>query len=241
MTYGLGQSNTLLTLGLVSSLTAVTTERVIPLITELDSFEIVRDKIAEILALETVLQQNQATAEGLDPEGWRFRVYKERMRPWDIYRDSSDKSPIVNVWYDSDSTDKGKSNNRTQWHHTGRYNVDCIAYAVSEETATGHMPGDEAAALAAHKIGRIVRRILVHNKYDNFGLSEVVWDRWLSDRQSFKPTDKGAQNVRGFRLAFDVEYNEAITLQPENLIELIDVNFLHEPNGQVMARLRYEV
>jgi hypothetical protein len=223
-----------------------TREWIIPLVTDMDGFEIVRDRIAEILALETASQQAIAAAAGYDPNDWKFLVYAERIDPWELYRDGADKTPIVNVWYDSDVFDKSTSNNTTRQTTTSQFNIDCYAWAPSRQTVDGHAPGDESAAKIAHKIGRFVRRFLMHPKYERLGFSgygDPVWDRWVANRTAFQPQsgNLAVQNVMGLRVSLEVRHNETVELEEPETLELINIKLYHEPDGLVRAELRYEV
>jgi hypothetical protein len=219
-------------------------EQIIPLVETPDGFELVRDKIAEILAKETLLQQSQAQAAGYDPDGWKFSVYEERSRPWEVYRDCVETTPIVNIWYDTDSFDRATSNSEDRQKTTSIYHIDCFAYATSQQTEDGHSPGDESAAKAAHRIGRLVRRILMHPKYESLGFSDdenPIWYRWVTSRLAFQPTSSNVpiQNVMGFRIDLEVQHNEYIELYPEVNLEQIMIQLFHEPDDQVRAELFY--
>jgi hypothetical protein len=219
-------------------------EQIIPLVETPDGFELVRDKIAEILAKETLLQQSQAQAAGYDPYDWKFSVYEERSRPWEVYRDCVETTPIVNIWYDTDSFDRATSNSEDRQKTTSIYHIDCFAYATSQQTEDGHSPGDESAAKAAHRIGRLVRRILMHPKYESLGFSDdenPIWYRWVTSRLAFQPTSSNIpiQNVMGFRIDLEVQHNEYIDLYSEVNLEQIMIQLFHDPNDQVRAELFY--
>jgi hypothetical protein len=212
----------------------------------MDGFEIVRDRIAEILALETASQQALAAAAGYDPDDWKFLVYAERIDPWELYRDGADKTPIVNVWYDSSTFDKPTSNSITRQAAKSQYNVDCYTWAPSRATVDGHAPGDESSAKGVHKVGRLIRRFLMHPKYRRLGFSndgEPVWSRWVSDLTPFQPQsgNPAVQNVMGLRVALEVHHNETIDLEEPPTLELINIKVYHEPDGLVRAELRREV
>lgn len=216
---------------------------VIPLITQPAGFETVVDQIAEVLAFECAAQQVQATAAGFDPTEWAFKVYKERNTPWDQYLSCTDKTPMVNIWYDSATPDKSRSDHSIEQVHEGRFNVDCYAYATATQTDDGHTPGDEASAASAHKIARIVIGILMHWKYRYLGDGDVICDRWLSSINSMKPPSDNAavQRITGVRLTFDIDYLQSAVFGPEETIELVNINYHHEADGQTVAALRYEV
>lgn len=219
-------------------------EQIIPLVETPDGFELIRDKIAEILAKETLFQQSQAETAGYDPDDWKFLVYAERNRPWEIYRDGGETTPIVNIWYDTDSFDRSTSNSEDRQKTTSVYHIDCFAYSASKQTEDGHTPGDESAAKSAHRIGRLVRRIIMHPKYESLGFSDEenpIWYRWVTSRLAFQPTSSNGpiQNIMGFRIDLEVQHNECIDLYQEVNLEQIMIQLFHEPDDQVRAELFY--
>ena len=143
----------------------------IPLIDSRDNWEIIRDKIQEILALESAAQVVLATDAGRqNPEYWDFDTYTERAAPWEAFRDGASTTPIVNIWTTKSDADPTSSNRSRRQKHSTRYNLDAYAYAVSEETESGHIPGDRAAAFAVHRLMRLIRNILMHDKYTYLGM-----------------------------------------------------------------------
>jgi hypothetical protein len=210
----------------------------IPLIDKFDNFEIVRDKVAEILAAETVSQQDLATTALLDPDDFKFDVYIERINPWD----SVGSTPIVNVWFNRSPLDKGGSNSSTRQKHVSSINCDIYAQKETEETYDGHTSGDEAASKAAQRVARLVRNILMHDDYRLLNLTGVVWSRWVTEITMFQPTsgNQVIQHVVACRVALDVEHNEEMVFHDEsNLIEGVNVKFYKEPDGLLRAELNY--
>ncbi|MCK9556233.1 hypothetical protein M0R36_10545 [bacterium] len=213
----------------------------IPLINKNDGFETVRDAIASILATETAAQQVLAAAAGQDPDDYKFRVFAERAAPWEIFG-SDDVTPIVNVWFDGSNYDPSTSNVSTRQKGTSRFNIDVYSRAVSTETEGGHSPGDEAAAKAAHNAAKLVRNILMHDKYKYLGLQGTVWRRWLTSLTTFQP---GAgtlpvENVVAVRLALEVDHNETIDLEDHEILEIVNVKMYHDSvDGQLIAELQF--
>jgi hypothetical protein len=221
----------------------------IPLIDGPDNWEIIRDKIGEILATENAAQIVLATAEygAAAAEAWRFSTYLERSNPWEAFKSTT--TPIVNVWVDRSQPDLGSSNRSTRQKHTTRYNIDIYAYAKTEETAGGQTPGDKGAALVAHRVIRLLRNILMHDKYTylalrpNVDTNGCVWGRWLSDFEIFQPVDGGGrpvQRVVGARLHLDVEHNEIIDLAAQETLEIISVEIQRGEDDMVIAELEYD-
>lgn len=185
-----------------------------------DSFEVVRDKIAAILLLESQAQVALATAAGKpDPSLWKLRIFTERSNPWDEWPEAEepgsqsdiDATPIVNVSFDSDTFDKARGNIVSQQQADGVFNVDVYGRGISAgDGSTGHVPGDQAAALEAARALRLVRSILLSAPYVNLGLRGLVGNRWVGSRTSLQPArgDRPVQHVMAARLALQVSYLE---------------------------------
>jgi hypothetical protein len=212
----------------------------IPLITERDGFEIVRDKIAQAITDEIALQQALAIVAELDPNDWKVDTYLERSRPWEVFRDSPEtQTPIVNVWYDSSPTELNASNLSTRQNMTSVFNIDCLAYSKAKADGSGFIAGDEQAAKNAHKTARLVRQILMHDKYRYLELRTFVGRRYVQSRTAFQPNDgnQAVQNVMGVRLALAVKHDEYISLADFNNLEQVFVEMKFEPDGQVIASM----
>ena len=181
------------------------------LIDKQDSFEIVRDQIALILANEVINQKALATAASIDPTPWDIRIFLERANIWESFRRSEDARPIVNIWFDSFSILEGQSNLSERQTNEVSYNIDCYGYGVSsDDGATGHNPGDEVSALeVAHTI-RLVRNILMASINQYLQLQGLVGQRRISNCQSFQPEsgNQAALQVTGARMVLGVRLNE---------------------------------
>jgi hypothetical protein len=222
----------------------------LPLIDKQDGFEIVRDKIAQILADETVNQQALATGAGKDPALWKFRVYLERANAWEQYLDVpvADQSPIVNVWYSNDTFPENAGNVIKRQKAEGIFNIDCYGYAeAADDGATGHLPGDRETALVSHRALKLVRNILMaaENIYLGIGNRDggPVWGRWPQSRETFHPELNGRaiQNIVGSRLSLRVEYNETSPQVDEStLLEQVFVDIKRASDGQVIAEADYD-
>ncbi|MBE9491119.1 MAG: hypothetical protein IMY67_12545, partial [Bacteroidetes bacterium] len=120
------------------------------LIDKTDNFEIVRDKIAQILADEVASQQALAVTAGKDPLLWDLNIYTERNNPWEKWLNQNDDvTPIVNVWFENYNTDEGSTVLSSQSVISSKYNIDIYGLGVSKDNSGGgHYAGDEESARA---------------------------------------------------------------------------------------------
>jgi hypothetical protein len=211
------------------------------LIDKQDNYEIVRDKVAQILADEIANQQTLAGNAGKDPALWTFTVYTERSNPFILARENAGgvtgENEIVNVWLDNSNFIDGNPVNRKQ--PTTAINIDCISVKSSTDNPAGGITqsADERASLDAERIGRLVRNILMADEYTYLDLRKTVANRWISRMQKFQPDrdDRPVENAMGFRVVLEVshlEYSPQAT--PEDL-ELIITDIKRGETGEVLA------
>ena len=210
------------------------------LIDKQDTFEVVRDKIAQILADESASQQALAALAAKDPEQWRLRVFTERSQPWEPWFISdapSDRAPIVNVWYDSGSFDSRSGDTIKTQLHQATYNIDCYGLGVATDTLAGHDSSDELAAKEAQRVARLVRNILMSGVYTRLGLLGTVFGRRVNTLSVFQPSmgDNPAFSVVGARLSFNVDFNEISPQVAGEPLELISIDLTRASDGAVLA------
>ena len=217
------------------------------LIDKQDTFEIVRDQIAQILADEVASQMAIATNEAKDPDDWKLRIFTERSNPWEQFQNPDeanfDDSPIVNVWFDSDNFDMSASNILERQKTEAVYNMNCYGYGRSKDDGgTGHIPGDKEAAFEVQRALRLVRNILMAAEYTYLGLRGVVWQRWPQSITVFQP-QQDARNVSqlvGARVAFRVVFNE-FSPQVESVeLEAVRVDVKRTEDGEIVAQAGYD-
>ena len=214
------------------------------LIDKQDAVEIVRDQIAAILALEVASQMSLATAAGKDPELWKLRVFQERATPWEnLPSKTQDRSPIVNVWWDSCTFDMSASNVVGRQKSSASINIDCYGYGKSANNpGGGHVAGDQSAAEVAQRAVRLVRNILMAGEYTYLGLRGVVWRRWVDNISIFQPQQdsENVHHIVGARLSFRVEFNEySPQVQPVTL-ELLSVDVKRTENDEIVVEADYD-
>lgn len=179
-----------------------------------DTFEIVRDQIAAILALESESQQALATAAAKDPRQWALKVYLERSNPWSDWIDNppqADAVPIINVSWQDFAPDPSGSSAVSGGRTFGTYHVDCYGYGKSADIeGGGHKPGDEAAGLEIARIVRLVRRFLFSGHDTYLQLRGTIARRQLRSATSFDIPEgqRGAQHIVAARLVLAVDFFE---------------------------------
>lgn len=214
------------------------------LIDKQDNFESIRDEIAAILAIEIANQQILAAAAGKDPTEWKLRIFTERSNPWEQFlNEQSDKSPLVNVWFDNSNFDPKASNILERQKTEAIFNIDCYGYGVSSDVpAGGHTPGDKEAAFEVHRALRLVRNILMAAEYTYLGLRGLVWSRWPRSITAFQPEIGGRQmqQIVGARLAFRVVFNEFSPQIPTVELELVSIDVKRTEDGEIVIEADYD-
>lgn len=211
------------------------------LITGQDNLERVRDRIAEILVLESAAQQVLAAAASQDPDLWKLRVFVERSAPWEAWQTdpedaSYDPAPLVNVSFDSASYNERSSNTIARQSKSVTYTIDCYGQGYSHATESGHDPGDEAAAFEAQRALRLVRRILMASVHNYLGLRGTVGKRFPQGEEAFTPPID-AQNVvrvQAVRMRLVVDMNEMSPQFEPGEIEIINTEVTRAEDGEIL-------
>lgn len=215
------------------------------LIDKQDSFEIVRDQIVAILVSEVASQQALAITAGKDPALWKLRIFKERTNPqeeWLNETPPADRSPLVNVWFDTADYEASKSNAKQRQFSAGTFNIDCLGLGVSANIpAGGHTAGDEQAAIEVQRAYRLVRNILMAAEYLRLDLPGLVGDRWPQSVTAFQPQidSQTVQQVAGLRLALRVTFNEFSPQFVPETLELVSVEVKQSGSGEVFLTADY--
>lgn len=221
------------------------TAKITTLITTQETSEIIRDKIAAILAEEIANQQVLAAGEP-DPTLWKLRIYLERANPWEAFQDATDAtidtSPLVNVSLDRVDYKMSSGGVVDNQAATAIYHLDCYALGVSAEQGAGHIAGDEAAALAAQRAKRLTRQIVMAGVYTYLGLRKTVWRRWLQTEESFTPAfdNRALQQIGAVRLSLAVDFAEMSPQVQAVTLEQINATIKRAEDGQVVATATYD-
>lgn len=213
------------------------------LIDKQDNFELVRDQIAGILTLEIAAQMALATAAAKNADDWKLRIYTERYNPWEQFlNDDTDKSPIVNVWYDNSTFDESGSNIVERQKTVGIFNIDCYGYGVSSDSGAGHKPGDREAAFEVQKALRLVRNILMAAENTYLQMRGLVWQRWPQSINIYQPqqNDRPVQNIVAGRVAFRVLFNEFSPQVVGDVLEYLAVDVKRAEDGSIYFEADYD-
>ena len=213
------------------------------LIDKQDNVEIIRDQIAAILVTEIANQQVLAVAAAKDPDDFKLRIFTERSNPWEQFlNNQTDRSPLVNIWFDNSNYDPSASNGIERQKTTAVYNIDCYGYGQSADlVAGGHTPGDEEASFEVQRALRLVRNILMAAENTYLQLQGLVWQRWPQSITVFQPQIDGRQmqQIVGARLAFRVVFNEFSPQVEAQTLELVSVDVLRAEDGEIVLEADY--
>ncbi len=212
-----------------------------------DNFELVRDQIAAILVANVANQMALAEAANEDPDDWKLRVFTERSNPFEEFlnvdpqNSEPDTSPLVNIWFDSQSFDRRRGTVNTRQQCDATFNIDVYGYGVSVATEDGHEPSDKSSAIEAQRAMRLVRQILMADINTYLGLPRgkeadgYFSGRWVENIQSFQPEidQRPAENVQGMRMTLNTSFNEWSPQYVNETLELIDLTVLRKENGEI--------
>lgn len=208
-----------------------------------DNIDVVRDKLAVILAEETASQQALASAASQDPDDYKIRVLLESSNPIAKYQQQevSDRSPIVNIWMDGYNIVQSSSNSQ-DLVIIATYNIDIYGYGISKDAAVGHEPGDKAAAIRAQSGLRLVRNILLSGYYRYLDLRGIVSQRGIESVNAFQPEILGqaVQKVQALRMALTVKLKETSPEYQGDNLEIVHVDVLRDSDGFVLAQAEYD-
>ena len=216
------------------------------LIDKLDSFEIVRDKIGDILKTELMSQMVLAdSTPGKNPEDWKVRVYTEKSNPFEEFLNEpvEDESPLINVWYESSTFDMKSSNIVKRQKSDSVYNIDCYGYGVAQDDPNGgHKPGDREAALKVQKALKLARNILMASEYTYLGLQGLVWQRWTQSMTVFQPqlNAQDVQQIVGARLILRVGFSEFSPQFDGVPLELLTVTTRRAEDGEILIEQEFD-
>lgn len=218
------------------------------LIDKFDNVELIRDKIALILANEVVSQKAIAVSKGKNSTLWDFKVYTERSNPIENFLNINEDAtlannlPIVNVWFDNYNLEDKSSNTVERQVINGIFNIDIYALEIAKNNpSSGHLMGDELANRETQRVFRLVRNILMASSYTYLGMRNVVGKRWIQSVTAFQPDSSGKnmQQVQAIRISFVVQFNEFSPQYQGQGLELISNELKRNEDGSVIANVDF--
>lgn len=218
------------------------------LIDKVDNVEQIRDQIACILAIEATNQVALATAAPKPtPQEWALAVFIERSNPFEKWlnepTEAEKLTPIINVWFDAESFEKGASNVMERQRVTATFNIDVYGYGEAISLpGGGFSAADENAARASQRGVRLSRNILMSSFYTYLKLQGLVSSRWIQSITQFQPEIDGnpVQNVIANRIAFQATFDEfSPQVQPVTL-EFLSVGIHQASDGMLIAEVDFD-
>ena len=212
------------------------------LIDKQDTFEIVRDQIAQILADEIAEQKILAAAATEDVALWDLSIFTERYSPWERFRDDQTEVPVVNVWYDRSAFQMAASNVVSEQQVEGTFNIDMVAQGVAKsDGGTGQIAADEAAAFNVQRAARLVRNILMASQYTYLSLQPIVGRRWVQTVESFQPAqgEQAVPRISAMRLTLAVVFDEFSPQFTPETLEEVGVTIKRGLDGSVLAKQEF--
>lgn len=218
------------------------------LIDKFDNMELIRDKIASILANEIANQKQLAIDANKDSNLWNFKVYIERSNPIENFLNINenatlaDNLPIVNIWFDNYNLEDKNSNTVERQTINGTFNIDIYALGISKNNAlSGHIMGDELANREVQRVFRLVRNILMASSYTYLDMRDIVGKRWIQTVTAFQPDSSGKdmQQVQAIRVSFIVQFNEFSPQYQGQSLELISNELKRNEDGSVIANVDF--
>lgn len=208
----------------------------LPLITEPDGHEKVRDQIALVLATEFAAQ---FALSGNDPR-YDVDIYLERFNPWDRATSTDTIKPLINVWYESSIFEKQGSTVRAQ-RSDGSFNIDVYGFGYSQDDGgTGQIVGDKFAALQSQDVAGIARRILMSSQYTYLGSArkenQFVFGRWVDSMTAFQPQleTRPGIHVSAVRLVLGVHYKVDSPQATGDIIEITNTKIFRDEDGKLI-------
>jgi len=154
------------------------------------NFELIRDKIAVILALEIPVQTAASSIKA---------VWLERFIPFDL-----EELPAINISYDNTPYDRHDPKSR---HGENQYYIDVIVNAKHSVTEKA----DIKASKLVQRIAGIVCYILSSAEYYTLDFNPgLIQSKWVSDLKIGKLSEGDALHTIVARIIFKVRANEIV-------------------------------
>lgn len=223
----------------------------IPLIDKQDTFEIVDQQIAAILAAETAAQQALATGAGKDPALWEFDTFLEKMNPWEMFQNNMVVTPVVNVWYDNSNFAPAAGTAVNHQTDSATYNIDIYAAEpASDNDQGGYYAPDQKTVATLHRIARLIRNIIMHPDNTYLQLKQtvngkegnLVGKRWIQSKEIFQPQigDRPVPYVIACRTVLNVTFPETPVLETFPTLEIVGIEAKRAEDGKIILEADFD-
>lgn len=201
------------------------------LLTAPDTFELVRDRVYELLNDEQANQRALAVDAGLNPFDYALDVYKERANPVSFWReDDANFVPIVNVLFNS-ANDNGTGDGKKTFRFDGVFQIEIIAGAIND--SVNNISADIIASANLDRAIKLVRNILSYSAYKKLGFISNIGSKTISSIVKNAPSDAndGTIMIQSATLKLDVSYYETSPQETPDILDLIEVDTKRAQDG----------
>jgi hypothetical protein len=183
------------------------------------------------------------TATVVEANDYRVKVYSGWCNPIHNWLEATDLEaaetvPRVQVWFDRQRFDKGRSDLFTSQQGPGVFFVDVYGYGRAYETDAGHVPAGTAAGAEVRRALSFVWQALMAAHYVTLGLQGTVAQRF-PDSVEFMPEQLTmrvqANHVVAARLTLEVEFAELAPQVTGVPLEIIATTIYRQEDGEVLA------
>lgn len=199
-----------------------------------DVVEVVRDRIAAILAIECANQAQLALDSLSEAEArdYKISVYVENERPWESGVSGAAMEPAVNVSVSQTAEDASGSVRTGRF--IGTYHIDSYGFSAGVDNGLD----DRVATMQVWKVARVIRNILAAEEYTYLELRGVVGWRRNRGIKAGKPGNlaESAFAVSMTRMTLDVSFEETAPEISGVELEAIGVR-IDDKDGRVLVEI----
>jgi hypothetical protein len=216
-----------------------------------DNWEALGAQIAQLLADE-VANQRALAAAYVPPSGdpavfsgdYAIRVFHEVSDPWEMFKDPTEP-PVVSVRCAGGDLIPVETK-VTEQVYTWRYYLDIGAAGQAADTATGHLPGDQDAAIRIQRAIRLIRQILSSGPNQYLQKRGIVGWRRLSGVEIFQPdrkdiTQPTLDHIAAARILLEAKVRDVSPEYQGEPLEDVAVDLKKGQDGSIIAQVQNPV
>jgi hypothetical protein len=203
--------------------------------------QVVIDQIAAILVNELANQQALAPINGGNAQDYDIRVYNDRFNPLDQFK--NDKRSLVNIELSDDSTQTNVTATYGKQQESVTINLYVYAVGVAQETPTGHIPADRAAAEKVKRDRNVINRILKADINENLQLPRTVVNSVIIQSGQYLMPDFDNRDfgpIVAMRISVSCNIIEQSMINNGVPLESIVIDIEKDDTGLVYTTLEYD-